>query len=62
MEVKGVFHVMNTKTEQHQKKDQRQKTQEGQGQKKQGQNPSMLQGNRRHQDHEQEHPETRLTR
>jgi hypothetical protein len=53
---------MNTKTEQHQKKDQRQKTQEGQGQKKDGQNPSMLQGNRRHQDHEQEHPETRMTR
>jgi hypothetical protein len=53
---------MNTKTEQNQKKNQRQKTQQEQGGKKRGQNPSMLQGNRKHQDHEQEHPETRLFR
>jgi hypothetical protein len=49
---------MNTKSKQNQKNDQ-QKTQR-QGPKKQGQNPNMLQGDRKHHDHE--HPETRMTR
>ncbi len=47
---------MNTKTKQNQKNQNRQK----QGPKKQGQNPSMLQNDRKHQD--QEYPETRMTR
>ena len=47
---------MNTKTKQNQKNQNRQK----QGPKKQGQNPSMLQYDRKHQDHE--NPETRMTR
>jgi hypothetical protein len=45
---------MNTKNQQDQKKNQRQKTQQNQGPKKQGQNSNIV--------HEQEHPETRLTR
>ena len=52
---------MNTNTKQDQKKNQGQKSRLDQGTKKQGQNPNLLQ-NRKHQDHEQEHPETRLTR
>ena len=47
---------MNTKTKQNPKNQGRQK----QAQKKQGQNPNMLHTARRH-DHEQEHPETRMT-
>jgi len=47
---------MNTKTKQNPKNRNRQK----QGPKKQGQNPSMLQYDRKH--HEQEYPETRMTR
>jgi len=47
---------MNTKNKQDQKK----KTLQGQGPKKQGQNPKMLQVDRKHED--QEHPETRMTR
>jgi hypothetical protein len=50
---------MNTKTKQNQK-NQRQESQQKQRPKKQGQSPSMLQDDRKH--HEQEHPETRLTR
>jgi hypothetical protein len=45
---------MNTKNKQNEK-NQRQKTRQDQRPKKQG--PNTL-----HQDHEQEHPETRLTR
>jgi hypothetical protein len=48
---------MNTKTKQNQK-NQTQKTRQNQQPKKQGQNPNMLQ--EKH--HEQEHPETRMTR
>jgi hypothetical protein len=51
---------MNTNTKQDQK-NQRQKTRQVQRTAKQGQNPAMLPG-RRHPGHEQEHPETRLTR
>jgi hypothetical protein len=47
---------MNTKNKQDQKNQPLQK----QGQKKQGQNPNMLHDERKA--HEQEHPETRLTR
>jgi hypothetical protein len=50
---------MNTKNKQDQK-NQRQKSRQEQGPKKQGQNPNMLQDDGKHQDHE--HPETRLTR
>ena len=53
---------MNTKNKQDQKKNQRQRTRQEQGPKKQGQNPNMLHGDRKHQDHDQEHPETRLFR
>jgi hypothetical protein len=53
---------MNTKNQQDQKKNQGQKARQEHGLKKQGQNPSMLQGNQKHQDHDQEHAETRLTR
>jgi hypothetical protein len=49
---------MNTKTKQDQK-NQRQKTRQVQRPAKQGQNPAML-PDRKH--HDQEHPETRLTR
>ena len=51
---------MNTKNTQHPKKNQRQQTQPDQGSKKRGQNPLMLRDRLGH--HEQEHPETRLTR
>jgi hypothetical protein len=51
---------MNTKTKQDQK-NQRQKTRQVQRTSKQGKNPAMLH-DRRHLDHEQEHPETRMTR
>jgi hypothetical protein len=47
---------MNTKNKQDEKKNQRQKARQEQRSKKQGRNPAMLHG------HEQEHPETRLTR
>jgi hypothetical protein len=50
---------MNTKNKQTQK-TQRQKARQKQGPKKQGQNPSMLQDDRKH--HEHEFPEMRLTR
>jgi hypothetical protein len=50
---------MNTKIKQNQK-NQQQQTRQKQGPRKQGQNPSILQHHRK--DHEQEHPETRLTR
>ena len=52
---------MNTKNNQNEK-NQRQKSRQEQSPKKQDQNSSMLRGNLKHQDHEQEHPETRLTR
>jgi hypothetical protein len=45
---------MNTKTKQDQKKNQRRETRQEHGPKKQGRNPNMF--------HEQELPETRLTR
>jgi hypothetical protein len=51
---------MNTKTKQDQK-NQRPKIREMQRPSKQGQNSHMLL-DRKHHDHEQEHPETRLTR
>jgi hypothetical protein len=51
---------MNTKSKQDQK-NQRQKTRQAQRPEKRGQNSNMLPG-RRHLDHEQEHPETRMTR
>jgi len=57
--VKGVFHVMNT-NKKSDEKIQRQQSRQTQAPKKQGQNPHMLQGDRKHQDHEL--PETRLTR
>jgi hypothetical protein len=47
---------MNTKSKPNQKNQRRQK----QGQKKQVQNPHMLNVDRK--PHDQEHPETRLTR
>jgi hypothetical protein len=47
---------MNTKTKQNQKNQSRQKL----APKKQGQTPNMLRDDRKQ--HEQEHPETRLTR
>lgn len=50
---------MNTKSKQNQS-NQRQKSQHKQSPKKQGQNPNLLQDGRKQ--HEQEHPETRLTR
>jgi hypothetical protein len=50
---------MNTKNKQNQK-NQRPQTQQKQGPKKQGQNPNMLPEDRKY--HEQEHPETRMTR
>ncbi len=53
---------MNTKNQQDQKKNQRPATRQEQDTKKRGQNPSILQNTRKHPDHEQEHPETRLTR
>ena len=53
---------MNTKTEKDQKKNQRQQIRQDQGPKKQGRNLNMMSGNNKHQDHDQEHPETRLTR
>jgi hypothetical protein len=53
---------MNTKNQQDQKKNQRPATRQEQGTKKRGQNPSILQNTRKLPDHEQEHPETRLTR
>jgi hypothetical protein len=51
---------MNTNIKQDQK-NQRQKTRQVQTTAKQGQNPAML-PNRRQPGHEQEHPETRMTR
>ena len=51
---------MNTKTQQDQK-NQRQKTRQVQRTAKQRQNPAML-PDRKHSGHEQEHPETRMTR
>jgi hypothetical protein len=50
---------MNTKNKQNQK-GQHQKTQQKQGQKTREDNPSILHDYRK--PHEQEHPETRLTR
>ena len=49
---------MNTKTKQDQK-NQRQKIRQAQRPAKQGQNPAMLPDRKAH---DQEHPETRLTR
>jgi hypothetical protein len=49
---------MNTKTKQDQK-NQRQKIRQAQRPAKQSQNPHMLPGRK---PHDQEHPETRLTR
>jgi hypothetical protein len=49
---------MNTKHKQDQK-NQRQETRQRQGPKKQGPNPKMLNDLKQH---DQEHPETRLTR
>ncbi len=49
---------MNTKTKQDQK-HQRQKTRQAQRTAKPGQNPAMLHDRK---PHDQEHPETRLTR
>lgn len=49
---------MNTKKQNQ--KSQEQKTRQKQEPKKQGQNPNMLQDDRKHQDHE--YPETRMTR
>jgi hypothetical protein len=49
---------MNTKNKQDQK-NQQQKTRQKQGPRKQGQNPNMVSDDRKH---EQEAPETRLTR
>ena len=51
---------MNTNIKQDQK-NQRQKTRQVQRTAKQGQNPAMLH-DRTHPGHEQEHPETRMTR
>ena len=51
---------MNTDIKQDQK-NQRQKTRQVQRTAKQGQNPAMLH-DRRQPAHEQEHPETRMTR
>jgi hypothetical protein len=51
---------MNTKTKQDQK-NQRQKIRQTQRPAKQGQNLHVL-PDRKHHDHEQEHPETRMTR
>lgn len=51
---------MNTNSKQHQKTTQRQQTRQGQGPKKQGQKRSSHRDNLGQ--HEQEHPETRLTR
>jgi hypothetical protein len=51
---------MNTTTKQDQK-NQRQKIRQVQRPAKQGNNPATL-VDRKHHDHEQEHPETRLTR
>ena len=51
---------MNTKTQQDQK-NQRQKTRQVQRPAKRSPNLHMLPG-RKHTDHEQEHPETRMTR
>ncbi len=51
---------MNTNNKQDQKKNQRQKTRQQQGLRKQGRNAGMLHEDRR--PHEQEHPETRMTR
>ncbi len=54
---------MNTKTEQDQKKIQGQRTRQSEGTKKRGLNGSMLHDERKHhQEHEQEHSETRLFR
>ncbi len=50
---------MNTKNKQDQK-NQRQKTRQKQGPMKPGQNSNMLHDERKH--HDQEQPETRLTR
>jgi hypothetical protein len=51
---------MNTKTKQDQK-NQRQQIRQVQRPQKRSQNFAMLPG-RKHHDHEQEHPETRMTR
>jgi hypothetical protein len=51
---------MNTNTKQDQK-NQRQKARQVQRTTKQGRNPAMHRS-RKHPDHEQEHPETRMTR
>jgi hypothetical protein len=50
----------DTKSQSNKQKNQRQKTRQGEGSKKQTQNLKMLHGDRKHQDHE--HPETRMTR
>jgi hypothetical protein len=52
---------MNTKNKQNQT-NQRQKTRQEQGSKKQGQNHKILHDDLKLQNHEHEHPETRLTR
>ena len=51
---------MNTKIKQDQQ-NQRQKIRQMQRPEKRGQNSALLPG-RKHHDHEQEHPETRMTR
>jgi hypothetical protein len=53
---------MNTKNEQDQKKNQRLKARQDQGPMKRDQHPNKLHVTAAHQDHEQEHPETRMTR
>jgi hypothetical protein len=51
---------MNTKTKQGQKQNHRRETQREQGLR--GKQGHMLNGSLKRQEHEQEHPETRLTR
>lgn len=51
---------MNTRNQQNQKKSQ-QRTRQDQGSKKRGQDPNVML-HRKHEDHEQEHAETRLFR
>jgi hypothetical protein len=51
---------MNTKSKQDTKKNQGQKSRQAQTSKKQRHNVNLLQDEQKH--HEQEHPETRLTR
>jgi hypothetical protein len=52
---------MNTKNQLDQKKNQRQKTRQQQGPKRQGRTSNMLHVERKHNYHEHELPETRMT-